>query len=187
MRRLEIIRHVDCWRAVAGMGGSGLTNGALTIITASVPLKRMPALLEGLMSVAQLGTVLGPMVGGALTQYSTWRWCKPSFSLLHLALPDRSRRLLRQLARGSSGGDSAPGHPHPRSSSEGRQEVHAQTNLTKLGLFGATLFASTTVIFLLALQWGGQAYRWNSAVSSSEPLATCVYSLHGRATKAALQ
>ena len=65
-------------RAVAGMGGSGLINGALTIIAASVPLKKRPALLGGLMSVAQLGTVLGPLIGGALTQYLTWRWCKSS-------------------------------------------------------------------------------------------------------------
>lgn len=75
-------------RAVAGLGGSGLTNGALTIITASVPLKKRPLILGILMSVAQLGAILGPLLGGALTQYTSWRWCEsslfiPAFALSH--------------------------------------------------------------------------------------------------------
>lgn len=36
-------------------------------------------------------------------------------------------------------------------------------NLHKLDLFGAALFASAIVMFLLALQWGGQTYPWKSA------------------------
>jgi hypothetical protein len=34
--------------------------------------------------------------------------------------------------------------------------------LEKLDLFGAALFASAIVMFLLALQWGGQTYAWES-------------------------
>jgi MFS family permease len=98
-------------RAVAGMGGSGLINGALTIITASVPLRKRPLLLGSLMSVAQIGTVLGPLIGGALTQYTTWRWCKSSFSLPDLAISDRLSRLLYQLTRGSGRGGIAPSNP----------------------------------------------------------------------------
>jgi MFS family permease len=73
-------------RAVAGLGGSGLINGALTIITASVPLKRRPVLLGGLMSVAQIGTVLGPLIGGALTQYTTWRWSRSRLSSVNMGI-----------------------------------------------------------------------------------------------------
>lgn len=69
-------------RAVAGLGSAGLQNGAMTIIVAAAPLERRPALMGMTMGGCQMGLAAGPLVGGALTQYSTWRWCE--------SRPDRS-------------------------------------------------------------------------------------------------
>ena len=33
-------------RAIAGMGGAGLVNGALTIVSCSVPLHKRPGMLD---------------------------------------------------------------------------------------------------------------------------------------------
>lgn len=63
-------------RAVAGMGGSGLTNGAFTIVGASIPMEKRPAMLGIVISISQTGILIAPVIGGALAQYSTWRWCK---------------------------------------------------------------------------------------------------------------
>ena len=65
-------------RAVAGMGASGLNNGALTIVATTTPMEKRPALIGAMMGLSQMGLVLGPVIGGALTEYTTWRWCKSS-------------------------------------------------------------------------------------------------------------
>jgi MFS family permease len=31
-------------------------------------------------AVSQIGLVLGPLIGGALSTYTTWRWCKMTAS-----------------------------------------------------------------------------------------------------------
>lgn len=58
-------------RAIQGMGTAGLQNGAFTIISAAAPLAKRPALIGMCQGIAQLGGVIGPLIGGALTQYTT--------------------------------------------------------------------------------------------------------------------
>lgn len=61
-------------RAVAGMGASGLQNGALTIIAQSAPAEKRPTLFGIAMAFSQLGLLGGPLIGGLLTEYTSWRW-----------------------------------------------------------------------------------------------------------------
>lgn len=55
-------------RVIAGMGASGIINGALTIISCVVPLHKRPAMMGALMGCGQMGLVVGPLIGGAFTQ-----------------------------------------------------------------------------------------------------------------------
>lgn len=135
-------------RAVAGMGSAGLTNGALTIIAACIPLEKRPMYLGFMMSIGQIGIILGPLVGGLLTQYTTWRWC------FYINLPPGAVvALLFFLIR----------IPDRRAKSDGVKST-LMTTVRKLDLLGFVFFAPAAIQFLLALEWGGTRYHWNSAV-----------------------
>ncbi|GAB1314339.1 hypothetical protein MFIFM68171_04549 [Madurella fahalii] len=133
-------------RAVAGMGAAGIINGAITIVSSCAPLERRPALLGMTMGFQQLGLVVGPLIGGAFTTYSTWRWsfwinlpigAITVFLALVLRIPEQTPKgnplsVLPQL------------HHH-------------------LDLIGFTLFAPAVIQLLLALQYGGNEFAWNSS------------------------
>lgn len=63
-------------RIVAGIGSSGLQSGAFSIISDAAPLAKQPFLIGTTMALVQLATASGPLIGGALTEYASWRWCK---------------------------------------------------------------------------------------------------------------
>ncbi|KAF5874199.1 putative mfs multidrug transporter protein [Botrytis fragariae] len=133
-------------RAVAGMGSAGLMNGAITILTHAVPIEKRPVYLGFMISTAQLALAVGPLIGGALTQYASWRWCfyinlpcgfLVSLLLFSITIPERL-------------------HPTALTLTPLQRIQH-------LDLLGFFLFAPTAIQFLLALEWGGTTYPWSSS------------------------
>jgi len=134
-------------RAIQGMGTAGLQNGAFTIISAAVPLVQRPGLIGACQGIAQLGAVVGPLIGGVLTQYSTWRWC------FYINLPPGAIVAAMLLfSRIPEGGVAKP------KAMEVVKDLH-----NKLDLVGFALFAPSVMMLLLAVQWGGNEYAWDSA------------------------
>ncbi|OLN93195.1 putative HC-toxin efflux carrier TOXA 19 [Colletotrichum chlorophyti] len=127
-------------RAIAGLGSSGLLNGGMTIIAGAIPLEKRPLI--------QLGTVFGPLVGGVLTEYASWRWCfyinlpvggVAGILLLWIKIPDLTVKPPFTLAL-------------------------MRETIPKLDLLGFALFTPASTMFLLALQFGGNDFPWNSSV-----------------------
>ncbi|KAI1050268.1 hypothetical protein LB506_001924 [Fusarium annulatum] len=62
-------------RVIAGVGGSGMYSGTLTYVSVLTNEQEKPAYLAGSTVVWGIGSVLGPVVGGAFaTSSATWRW-----------------------------------------------------------------------------------------------------------------
>ena len=62
-------------RAIAGVGCAGVFAGSMVIIAQSVELKRRPVFIAIAGSIFGLGSICGPIIGGAFTSNVTWRWC----------------------------------------------------------------------------------------------------------------
>lgn len=62
-------------RAVAGVGGSGILTGGMTLIAMSVPIAKRSLVNAVLMGMFATFQAVGPVIGGALTSSATWRWC----------------------------------------------------------------------------------------------------------------
>ena len=90
-----------------------------------------------------VGSVCGPIIGGALTSGATWRWC------FYINLPVGAVTLITLLLFF---------HPKPQPGSS-RTFLH---KFMALDLVGNFLLVTAVVMLLLALQWGGLDYAWNS-------------------------
>ncbi|KAI1642322.1 putative MFS multidrug transporter [Daldinia loculata] len=133
-------------RAVAGAGSSGIMNGAFTILAGGVPMAKRPTLMGFVYGVSNLGLVMGPLVGGALTQYTTWRWC------FYINLPVGGLVAIMLVFV-----DIPEQMPKPKALTVVR------TLHSKLDLIGFALFAPAAIELLLALQYGGFQFAWNSS------------------------
>ncbi|KAF9891776.1 DNA helicase rad5 [Aspergillus nanangensis] len=134
-------------RAVAGAGGSGVVTGGLAVLAIVTPLEQR-ALLTGLaMALYSLGTVVAPLIGGALTQRLSWRWC------FLINLPAGAVTIVALLIFF---------HP-PRNQEATSQPMNTLQKLRSLDLVGCGLFIPSILMVLLALEWGGHQYAWDSA------------------------
>lgn len=151
-------------RAIAGIGCAGILAGNLNIISLSAPLEKRPLYLGLVGSMYVLwawemcsiillirilrtrfgvGSVCGPVIGGALTNSVTWRWC------FYINLPVGAVTLAILLF-----------FFRPQKATGDIETI--QKRLLHLDLLGNLLIVTTTVMLLLALQWGGVTYAWKS-------------------------
>jgi MFS family permease len=108
----------------------------MTIVGFTVPLIRRPMFIAALSSMFGISSVVGPLLGGALTDKASWRWCFwinlpfGAISIAAVALfftPPQRKNL----------------------------NMTIKQKILEIDLLGALFLICAIVCLLLALQWGG--------------------------------
>ncbi|KAF7926576.1 hypothetical protein BELL_1592g00010 [Botrytis elliptica] len=138
-------------RAIQECGGSGVLNGALTILAAAAPISKRPILIGIIMSTASIGQVIGPLIGGALTQNASWRIIlTPLGFFLNLPTGFLTALVIFLIH--------IPNIHNPVCTS-----WSSKKKFLNLDPCGFILFTPTIISSLLALEWDGSSYSWSSA------------------------
>ncbi|KAK6071131.1 MFS drug efflux [Seiridium cupressi] len=131
-------------RALAGAGGSGIYMGVMTLMAATTTMKERPFYI-GLTGITWgFGIVLGPIIGGAFAISSVgWRWA--FYINLLVAVPAVPSYIFL-----------LPNHADPRPG------VSLKARWIEMDYFGNLFLIGGIVTFILAINWGGVIYSWNS-------------------------
>jgi EmrB/QacA subfamily drug resistance transporter len=124
-------------RAIQGIGGGGLASAAFTIIADIFPPRERGKWTGLVAAMFGLASVIGPTLGGYITDHFTWRW------VFYVNLPVG---LIALIIAGFA-------LPNIKRDLRG-----------KIDWLGAASIAGAVVPLLLALIWGGSKYAWSSPV-----------------------
>ncbi|KAJ1925765.1 hypothetical protein IWQ60_004359 [Tieghemiomyces parasiticus] len=143
------------FRTVAGIAAAGLISLAFIAISQLSPEEERGKFLGYLGALYVVSGVLGPVVGGILTDRASWRWnfyINVPLCLIGLVI---IWFLLKT--------------PSPQGS--------IRSKLRRIDYGGAAAFLVSIVAFLLAIQWGGKDYAWNSALIVCLLVASVVFAV----------
>ncbi|KAF3797748.1 Efflux pump DEP3 [Colletotrichum gloeosporioides] len=130
-------------RVICGIGGAGLYVGVLNLIAATTTMAERPLYVSGTGITWGLGTVLGPVVGGAFEQSAVgWRWA----FYINLFI----------------GAVCAPAYIFLLPSVDPRPGVSLGERASQLDYAGMVLLIGSLVSFVMAINFGGLTYPWNS-------------------------
>lgn len=137
-------------RALSGVGAAGILVGILQVMAQATRLEDRPTLFSLFESVFALASIIGPLLGGALTDHVTWRWC------FYINLPVGGISLVAIMFLLD-----AP--PPLGSETYDRSTKTMLWRTATLDWAGAALSLAAITSLVLGLQWGGNEKTWNSA------------------------
>ncbi|KAG0156866.1 hypothetical protein PDIDSM_4048 [Penicillium digitatum] len=128
-------------RTVQGVGGGGINVMVEIVVCDLVSLRERGKYVGIIGSMWAIGSVIGPIVGGALSQHATWRW----IFYINLPLSGATLALLIPFLRLNY-----------------RREGTILDRLKRVDYLGNTVLILAVISVLLALTWGGTVHAWSS-------------------------
>lgn len=127
-------------RSVQGSGGGGILAMTQILITDMIPLRERGKYFSLINIVWAIGTVSGPLVGGAVASANAWRW------IFYLNLPIIAIGFVGIIAFLEL------------------ENVHRtlKEKLVEVDYIGSVIFLPSLTSFLVGITWGGVQYAWDS-------------------------
>lgn len=149
-------------RAIAGLGSAGMFAGTVVIIVNTIPLRKRPVYIGFMGGVFGISSVVAPLLGGAFTDKVSWRWC----FYINLPVGAVAMVVIFLLLK----------IPHVR---KANHHLSVAQHILRLDPLGTLFFLPSIVCLLLALEWGGTTYAWDSgriiALLVLFPVLLCVF------------
>ncbi|MCJ1226433.1 hypothetical protein MMC12_003085 [Toensbergia leucococca] len=127
-------------RSLQGIGGGGLIALTEIVVTDLVPLRLRGQYFGIISAMWSIGSVSGPLIGGAFAQDVTWRWIfwlnLPFIGVAFVFVP-----LFLKLNFVPS---------------------HFADQLKRVDWIGSVLFIGSTTSVMIPITWGGVSYAWDS-------------------------
>ncbi|QYT01836.1 MFS domain-containing protein [Trichoderma simmonsii] len=133
-------------RAIAGIGGAGITSGSTVILAFSAEPAKRPTLMSTMGVTYCIAFILGPLIGGAFSEKVTWRWC----FYINLPIGGLAMALFFLFFRTPSVSTT--------------QDATLKEKLLHMDPVGTVLAMGGIISFILALQYAGVSHAWNSSV-----------------------
>ncbi|KAI4603894.1 hypothetical protein KJ359_000014 [Pestalotiopsis sp. 9143b] len=129
-------------RIIQGIGGAGANVLAELIVCDLVPLRERGSIMAIVFGASALGPAVGPVIGGAIVQQSTWRW------IFYINLPLGAVGLGLAVLFLRMRNDNKTGFVR---------------SLARIDWTGNAIFVAACTSTLIATTWGGTVYPWTSA------------------------
>ncbi|KAL2258303.1 hypothetical protein VTK26DRAFT_8430 [Humicola hyalothermophila] len=128
-------------RAIQGAGSGGIVLTVNIIVSDLVPLRRRGQYMAVILAIFGVGVAVGPFVGGAIAQNTTWRW------VFYINLPIGGLSLVVMFL-------------FLRVSSAGGGSLAAR--LRRIDFVGNGILMAGTTAILYSLSYAGSIYPWSS-------------------------
>ncbi|KAF1832677.1 MFS general substrate transporter [Decorospora gaudefroyi] len=131
-------------RCIQGVGGGGIITLTQVIFCDIVPLRQRPKYFAIVLGAWSIGSIVGPVIGGALVENTSWRWC------FHINYPFCGIGFVVAIL-------------FVRLNAVA--ELTFAQKLKRVDWIGAALFVGSMTSFLVGLSWGGVQHPWKSAAT----------------------